>query len=179
MCINDITTEIIALQQQIQEAEEQSLQKALRIGELLSYIKENVPHGEFGNVVQQMNMQVRTAQRYKELYAHKDALIANTTAMSHLGLQEAYKIVDKEKKKQKATNNKPSASKKITVATATIKELTVFQATEQKVFVGFEMAAEELEYFLQFIKDKSFKRTLEDRVKKFYEQNRLLITNKN
>lgn len=42
MCINDITTEIITLQQQIQEAEEQSLQKALRIGELLRYIKENV-----------------------------------------------------------------------------------------------------------------------------------------
>ncbi|MBK8370400.1 MAG: hypothetical protein IPL20_03280 [Saprospiraceae bacterium] len=76
-------------------------QIAIRKGQLLIAIKNAVPHGHFETVLKEQGIKtsLRTVQRQMEV-ASNEELLAKTTNLSELTMDEALKIIKKDKKRQ-------------------------------------------------------------------------------
>ncbi len=69
-----------------------SLEKGIRLGELLSEKKKRLPHGEFGNwISQKCSFTPRTASNYMGLYQNEEKLKSENVS----ALSEAYKFLRK------------------------------------------------------------------------------------
>ena len=84
--------EISKLHGEIYGAFKTSLEKAIRIGELLTEQKQNLRHGEFTSWVENnLPFSDRTAQIYMRLYSERDRL--KTEMVSVLNLKSAYRLL--------------------------------------------------------------------------------------
>lgn len=82
--------EIRRLHGEIIDAARTTLDKALRIGELLADVKESLPHGQFGPwCAAHLPFTDRTARNYLRLHRERDRL--KTETVSDLG--EAYRLI--------------------------------------------------------------------------------------
>jgi len=84
--------EIAKLHVEIFGAYKSTLEKAIRIGQLLTEQKQNLRHGEFTSWVENnLPFSDRTAQIYMRLYSERDRL--KTEAVSVLNLKSAYRLL--------------------------------------------------------------------------------------
>lgn len=85
-----VTYEIFKLHDEITGHLKQSLEKAVRIGELLSHTKEALRHGEFGPWIEKnVPFTDRTARNYMRLYSERDRLKTETVS----DLKTAYRLL--------------------------------------------------------------------------------------
>lgn len=90
--VNNRLNEILELHRELMGFFRLSLGKGIRMGQLLSEIKESMGHGEFSGWIQQnLPFNQRTARRYMSLYHNRDKL--KTDTMSDLGLTGAYRLL--------------------------------------------------------------------------------------
>lgn len=89
---SDLTTnptdEILRLHEEVSNALQTSLGKAIRIGELLTKQKAALKHGEFGPWAKTLPFSQSTVNRYMKVYAHQDDLKLVTVT----NLVDAYKL---------------------------------------------------------------------------------------
>lgn len=79
---------INTLHKEIESAFQKSLNNAIEIGQILTSVKKELPHGEFGNWIDaNCFFSARTARRYITLYTNRDKLTGGSS------IQEAYKIL--------------------------------------------------------------------------------------
>lgn len=75
MNVNKSLISINALHNEIEESLKASLLKAIQVGEYLSNVKEQLPHGEFtGWIKDNLSFTGRMARNYMRLFANKDKL---------------------------------------------------------------------------------------------------------
>lgn len=65
---------IIKLHAQVKEAVRTAFENAITIGDLLFRQKKVIPYGEFGRWIEKLPMDVRTAQRYMQLFMYQKLL---------------------------------------------------------------------------------------------------------
>jgi hypothetical protein len=86
------TTEITALHEEIAGHLRTSLEKAIRIGQLLCEQKSSLKHGEFGEWIKvSLPFTDRTARNYMRLYECRDQL--KTETVSDLSLTQGYRLL--------------------------------------------------------------------------------------
>ncbi|MDZ4688158.1 MAG: DUF3102 domain-containing protein [Planctomycetaceae bacterium] len=77
----DAAAEIVQLHGEIEQALRTSLDKAMRIGELLADVKATLPHGQFGTWCDQhLPFTARTATNYMRLHKNRDRLKSETVS---------------------------------------------------------------------------------------------------
>ena len=82
--------EINALHDKMRRHADAMLQKATRIGELLSQMKEKLPHGQFANwLTENVSFSARTAQNYMRIYCNKELIKNENVSL----LSDAYNIL--------------------------------------------------------------------------------------
>jgi hypothetical protein len=82
--------EVLQLHAEIGESFRMSVEKAIRIGELLTSIKQRIGHGQWGSWVEEnLPFSQRTAERYMAV----TILQVKNDSLSHLGLFDAYKLL--------------------------------------------------------------------------------------
>lgn len=82
--------EVLQLHAEIGESFRMSVKKAIRIGELLTSIKQRIGHGQWGSWVEEnLPFSQRSAERYMAL----TAVQIKIDSLSHLGLFDAYKLL--------------------------------------------------------------------------------------
>jgi hypothetical protein len=97
-------TEIASLHNEIASCLRMSVEKAIRIGELLIEQKSGLQHGEFLSWVKaNLPFTDRTAQRYMELYQHRDLLKSDTVSY----LSSAYKLLAGNVQSEKPQDDHP------------------------------------------------------------------------
>ncbi|MCK9570950.1 DUF3102 domain-containing protein [Candidatus Pacearchaeota archaeon] len=98
--IDNASQEIKRLHEGIEAKMRTSVQDAIRIGEILSSVKEKKEHGDFLPWVKTLPFTERTAQRYIQVFQHRD----KTDRVSDL--QEAYKQVETLEAQEKLSEGK-------------------------------------------------------------------------
>lgn len=92
--------EIVRLHGEIVDSLRLSLDKAIRIGELLTEQKERLGHGRFGAWCAKLPFGQRTAQNYMRLFDQRDRLKSET--VSHL--TRAYRLLGRKDRDQPETD---------------------------------------------------------------------------
>lgn len=105
--LDDRTEEILRLHSEIVDSFRMSLEKAIRIGELLTSIKQELGHGQWGSWVEEnLPFSQRTAERYMAITAIK------IDSLSNLNLFDAYKLLPH--KLQHTSKPKPNTMLRLT-----------------------------------------------------------------
>jgi hypothetical protein len=110
--------EINKLHRELSSMARTTLAKAIRIGELLSSVKESIKYGQWGAWLQEnVKFNERSARRYVTAFEHKDELLkdASSDTVSELGLVEALKLVSgrgEETEDTAALDDPPSPAKR-------------------------------------------------------------------
>ena len=102
--VKDITTEIINLHSEIKGLFIGSLERAIRIGELLFQEKKAIPHGKFLSWIEkELPFKTRTAQNYMEVYKNREWANTQLLAYSdnHRELNSVYLMLKEGKKEEK------------------------------------------------------------------------------
>ena len=92
---SELVTQITDLHSKIISHLRQSLQKAIKIGELLTEQKKSLRHGEWGPWIKRnLPFSDQTARNYMKLHHHRDTFKIKNV----LNLTEAYRLLSEEKK---------------------------------------------------------------------------------
>lgn len=101
--ITKTASEIKKLHGEICCAARTSLDKAIRIGELLADAKGNVKHGEWLSFVKTLPFSERTARNYMRVYEEREGLKSATVA----DLTEAYRLLEEPKTPSLPSDSEP------------------------------------------------------------------------
>jgi hypothetical protein len=102
-----VETEITELHNEIAGHLQQSLDKAIRIGELLAEQKRNLEHGEFTHwIAEHLPFTDRTARNYMKLHENREKLKTETVS----DLTSAYKLLAAPKESVKTTHSHEAES---------------------------------------------------------------------
>ena len=95
MKLSDIEKQINILQESMRLSFRRTVEDAIKIGELLTIAKKQLPHGEFMPWCKKQKIPIKTVARYLKLPEYKNKFVNVTN------LTEAYKLIESEENKRK------------------------------------------------------------------------------
>ena len=89
-----------------------TLKSAIELGQMLQEKKSALPHGEWGRWVKAyFEGSERQAQRYMQVYAERDKLLANATRVSEMSLREGLRAISPRQKEDQKEDREDSTKK--------------------------------------------------------------------
>src|SRR5215217_7882574 len=89
-----------------------TLKSAIELGQMLQEKKSALPHGEWGRWVKAyFEGSERQAQRYMQVYAERDKLLANPTRVSDMSLREGLRAISPRQKEDQKEDREDSTKK--------------------------------------------------------------------